>query len=810
MPCFRSLIALALFAGVASAADTTKPAGDFARSGVAFLQKYCHNCHGATKPKADLSLLKYTNDGAVLADRKKWLRVLEMVQDGDMPPEGKPRPTADETTAFLKVVNGIFEKADSSAKPNPGRVTLRRLNKAEYNNTIRDLTLTDTNPAESFPSDDVGHGFDNIGDVLTLPPVLMERYLAAAEAVMAAAIAPVLPKPTPRGIGGMYLQPAGINGPLRNGRLRIVTVEGTPAQSGPIATTYDAPSVPSYGEYNYRVKLFAETESKKPVKVALLLNCKPDHPNIATEADLADLSGAGVKTLGSVVRLGTFEIKARTAKELQTIETKVPAGIGFTKAIVALVKPEPDDKPPTLLIDSILMDGPLDMRMPSHRMLLACEASKPKAEQTREVLERFVSRAYRRPATPDEVKRVVALVEAEEAAGKKWEAAIQHAMTAVLCSPKFLFRFELDDQPTSPNPHPIDEYQLASRLSYFLWSSMPDDELFELAKKKQLTANLDAQVKRMLQDPKSAALVDNFVMQWLQLRPLRNAQPDSKQFTTFNETLRQAMFEETRRFFDAIIKEDLSLLTILDADFTFMNPALAKHYGFLDTVGNKVGVKPKEKKPGGKPFARTDWQRVTLTGTERGGILSQASVLTVTSNPTRTSPVKRGRWVLEQLLGAPPPPPPPDVPELEKDGKPVSAGTLRQRMEVHRKNPACANCHAKMDPLGFGLENFDAVGAFRAKDGEFAIDSSGELPGGLKFNGPAELRKILLAKKDQFTRCLAEKMLTYAAGRGVEFHDKRAIDAIVEQTNRGESKFSALVTAIVKSDPFRMRPGKDQ
>ncbi len=287
---------------------------------------------------------------------------------------------------------------------------------------------------------------------------------------------------------------------------------------------------------------------------------------------------------------------------------------------------------------------------------------------------------------------------------------------------------------------PLDEYQLASRLSYFLWSSLPDEQLFDLAGKKQLTANLDSQVKRMLQDPKARALVDNFVMQWLQLRNLRNVQPDATLFPSFNERLRKAMLKETQYFFNAIMREDRSILDIIDADFTFLNPALARHYGIVDTKGNTPSTK--KKVPGGKQFKEFEFQRVSLQPGTRGGLLTQASILTVTSNPTRTSPVKRGRWVLEQLLGTPPPPPPPDVPELAADAKASATGSLRQRMEMHRANVACANCHAKMDPIGFAFENFNAVGAFRSKDGEFEIDPSGVLPTAKASRGPTNSRRF--------------------------------------------------------------------
>ena len=772
-----------------------KPDPAFKTEGAAFLKKHCLNCHTGEKAKADLALDKYPDDAALLKDRKTWQRVLDVLKAGEMPPASKPQPTVTELDAFTKLVNDAFAKHDRTAKPDPGRVTMRRLNRTEYSNTVRDLVGIDFNPAEDFPSDDVGHGFDNIGDVLTLPPVLLERYLAAAETIMARAITPVPPPPTSRGVGTQFTEPAGPKVPMKNNhRVVIFKADGTPIETGPIFTRFQ--NLPRDGTYTAQTTVYAETTSKKPVKVALLAGCDKGAKGAATDAEADALAGAAVKQLRPFVILKTFEVKARTEKTGDTFRVEVPADIGLDKIAVALVKPEAGEPPPTLYVRRVSLTGPLDSRPATHRKLLACDPKEPQAEQSRAVLERFASRAYRRPVTKDELDRLLKLADGRIRAGDKWETAMQFAMTAVLVSPKFLFRVELDDRPIGAEPHPIDEYQLASRLSYFLWSSMPDQELFALAAKKQLTANLDAQVKRMLRDPKAVALTDNFVMQWLQLQPLKNASPDPKKFPQFNEQLRSAMLTETKLFFEEIVREDRRVLDILDADFTYVNGPLARLYGIPHT--------PK----GGRRRDTEGFLRVELKGTNRGGVLTQASVLTVTSNPGRTSPVKRGRYVLEQLLGTPPPPPPPNVPELEKDGKAVNAGTLRQQMEAHRANPACAGCHAKMDGLGFGLENFDAIGGFRTKDGAAAIDASGELPGNVKFTGPAELKAVLLGKKDLFARCLTEKMLTYALGRGLEYYDRRAVDAITTGLAKNDYKFSALVTEIVRSDPFRMRRGK--
>ncbi len=792
------LFALFLVACPAVAAEPT-----FQGEGVAFLKTHCLNCHSGEKPKADLSLSQFTDDASLIKDRKTWNRVREVIQAGEMPPASRPQPTATDREAFTKLVVGVFDHFDKTAKPDPGRVTLRRLNKNEYSHTVRDLCGIDFNAAEDFPSDDVGHGFDNIGDVLSLPPVLLERYLAAAETVMARAIAREPPKVSERWTHGRYTEPAAAKVPLV-GDYRILDAAGkTPLETGPVHAPF---KMPAGEQYEFRVKMYAETTGKQPVKVALLaVTTDKTVPGLAADAERKKLVG-GEKFMPFVV-VGTVEVPARTAKDAKELKLPFTPPPGFTRAAVAVVAPGDGEPPPKVMFEYFRLVGPLNTLPPSHRMLLTCDESKPVAERSREVLTRFASRAYRRPATTEEVDRLMMLADAATARGDKWEAAMQFAMTAALVSPKFLFRVELDNRPAGPDPRPLSEYQLASRLSYFLWASMPDDELFALAAKGELTKNLDAQVTRMLKSPKAVALVDHFALQWLQLGNLKNFQPDPAKFPKFSESLRAAMFEETKRFLAEIVREDKSILTMLDADYTYVNGQLANHYGIVDTAGNTWRTPEKMKKPGGQKIEWDQFARVQLWNGERGGLLSQASVLAVTSNPTRTSPVKRGKWVLEQLLGTPPPPPPADVPELEKDGKAVNAGTLRQQMELHRKNPACANCHAKMDPLGFGLETFDAVGGFRDKDDGKPIDASGVLPDGQTFNGPAELRQILLSKKDLFTRCLTEKMLTYALGRGLEYYDKRTVDAIVAAVKKGDYKLSVLVSEIAKSDPFRLRRG---
>lgn len=797
------LCGLALCAASATAQDKTSPPLPAAMTG--FLQKYCVTCHGDSNPKAGLSLLTFKDELSLLKARKKWEQLAEMVREGEMPPEEAPQPPLADKEAFVTAIKGVFENADKNAKPDPGRITVRRLNKTEYNNTIRDLFHFDIKPAEDFPSDDVGHGFDNIGDVLTLSPVLMERYLAAAESIAQRAILVNVPTVPRRYLSGRFLQPN--NGKTPQGRFRPMNpADADPTISGPFTAPADYLKFSAEDDLILRANVYAETKGTSPVKVALFIsggNINDPSP----DAEVDTLLGAALKNNKPLKILKVFEITARDAKKLDQIEFPISHRGDVQRAGIAIVKPPEGEEPPQLFVEHLWSEGPLEQRPFAQREIVGPKSDKPQSEQNREIMSRFLSRAFRRPATPRETERYAKIVDDAVASGEKWEAGLQLAIQAALTSPKFLFRFELDDQPTTAESVAIDEYQLASRLSYFIWSSVPDAELTELAAKKQLTANLDAQVKRMLKDKKAEALVDNFAMQWLQLGRLQLVAPDQKLFPSFNEFLRRSMFKETKLFLGEIIREDRSLLDLIAADFTYLNEPLARHYGIVDTHGTVAGKKPT--KPGGQPIRGFNFVRVSLDGADRGGLLLQASVLTVTSNPTRTSPVKRGRWVLEQLLGTPPPPPPPNVPELDKnDGQPLT-GSLRQRMEQHRKNPACANCHASMDPLGFAFENYNAIGGYRQKDGEFEIDPSGELPGGKKFQGPAELKAILQEKRDLFARCVAEKLLTYALGRGLEYYDKPTIDKVCAALAKNEFKFSTLVTEIATSDPFRLRRGKE-
>jgi hypothetical protein len=609
------------------------------------------------------------------------------------------------------------------------------------------LLGVDFHPADDFPSDDVGYGFDNIGDVLSMPPILLEKYLAAAEKIATRVLGEKLTNLVTENING---------GDAADGGARVLASSDKELKT-PVRLF-------GSGDFIFRVKAFGDQAGDEPVRMAVYLDKK-----LVRKFDVRATNGQPEVYEG---RLNT-----RGGKRLVTIQ--------FENDFYDDSASPPRDR--NLYVESIELTGPYP---PTLKQLIPREHTpEDKLLLAREIVSDVMRRAYRRPVTEEEIKRVLALVEMADRDGENFNNCIGLALQAILVSPNFLFRVELD--PENPDEiRTLNDFELATRLSYFLWSSMPDDELMTLARLEQLRSgdNLQQQVRRMLADEKSRSLVENFAGQWLQLRNLKLAAPDKGKYPAFDEALRQAMQKETELFFTSVMREDRSVLEFLNADYTFLNERLAAHYGVADVKGE-------------------EFRRVSLDPAQRGGVLTQASVLTVTSNPTRTSPVKRGKWVLENLFGTPPPPPPPDVPELKDDGAALT-GSLRQRTEQHRANPACAVCHVRMDPLGFGLENFDGIGGWRTKDGDFDIDASGELSGGAKFNGPRELKTILLARQDDFVHCLAEKMLTYALGRGVEYSDRCTVEDIATAVKQNDHKFASMILAIVESDAFQKRRGK--
>ncbi len=761
-PTLAVILAVTAFAE-ARGADAPHAAADatFKAKVAPVLAKYCIGCHGGAKPKGDLDLAKFADTASILAARPKWEEVLEAVEAGEMPPTGKPRPNKDESATIVAWLQAQLTSADCATIGDPGRVTLRRLNRAEYNNTIKDLTDVDARPADDFPSDDVGYGFDNIGDVLSIPPILFEKYMAAAEAVAQLAI--VLDEPA-RGELTAYkaTELPETSGSSKLPRGRIL------GSVGEIPISHD---VKTDGDYFIVVRAFGHQAGDEPAQMEVRVDGKP---------------------------MQLFEVP-QTEGEPGRFEVKTPLKAGKRTIAVAFLN---DYCTPTadrnLVIEKVEIQGPAESEVKnlprSHRTILGSrKVGQSDDDYAREILQRFAGRAFRRPATPDEVDRLMAIYSLARKNGEKFERGIQLDVQATLTSPYFLFKVEYDRTSKDGSPVSINDFELATRLSYFLWSSMPDDTLLNLARDGKLKddAVLEEQVRRMLKSRKSHALVENFAGQWLQLRNLKTVQPDPKLFPDFDESVRAAMLKETEEYFATIMKEDRSILEFIDSDYTVLNSRMARYYRIK----------------GFKPGKQDVSVKVTLTDDRRGGVLTQASVLTVTSNATRTSPVKRGKFILEQFLGSPPPPPPPDVPELKDAGVDHKA-TLRKRMEQHRADPNCAVCHAKLDPLGFGLENYDAIGSWREKEGEAPIDASGVLPSGQSFKTPKELKAILLSRSGEFTRCLAEKMMTYGLGRGLDYHDRCAVDKLAASVEKDGHKFSRLVVEIVKSDAFRKRRPK--
>ena len=736
----------------------------FAEKVFPLLTKYCIICHNDKKEAGGLSLEGFKTEVTALKERKLWETARQMLTSKEMPPKGKAQPDASERKTVLEWIESGLARVNCGQDKDPGRPTIRRLNRAEYNNTIRDLVGVNFQPADDFPSDDVGYGFDNIGDVLSMPPILLEKYMAAAEKILDQAI--VVVKPIVAGKDTFRPQNFRTSGIPRirepGKRYPLLT-------NGKVFVNFD---FLHGGEYIIRARAYGEQAGK-------------------------ELPRLGIQVDNKTIK--DFEVDALEAKaNIFETRTKITAGRHDVElAFMNEFEDKPAKKGRHLFIELLEIEGPFnpipDQLPKSHQRIMIAKPTSPadKDKAALKIIENFATKAYRRPVRAEESNRLLKLFKMANDQGEPFEKSVALALRAVLVSPNFLFRIEKDADPNNPRKvHPVSGYELATRLSYFLWSSMPDDELFALAGQGELhkPAVVEQQVKRMLADPKATALTENFAGQWLQLRTIATLAPDSKTYPNFDPALKSAMVRETELFFENIVKEDRSILEFLDSDYSFLNARLAKHYGVKGVNGK-------------------DFQRVTLTDKNRGGILTQASILTLTSNPTRTSPVKRGKWILENILGTPPPPPPPDVPELKEEKQEVLKGSLRQRMEQHRSNPACATCHQKMDPLGFGMENFDGIGGWRTLDGKFKIDSSGTLPGGEKFDGPGELRKILLGKSDLFRRNLTEKLLTYALGRGLEYYDKCALDDIVKKLKAQNDNFSTLVTAIALSEPFQKRRG---
>jgi len=780
------LIAAGILAALSAAFSFQQPTA--AAEQRAMLDKYCVTCHNQRLKTGGLALDNLNLD-RVGDNAEIWEKVLRKLHGGMMPPQGMPRPDEPTVTRFMATLEASLERAAVS-RPEPGRSTLHRLNRTEYGNAIHDLLDLDIDVASLLPADDEANGFDNIADVLRVSPSLLEQYLSASDKLASLAVGD--PSITP--ISLVYQAPPDLS--------QENHIEGLPLGTrGGISVRYN---FPLDGEYDFRVFLLQNIVGYLTgLEYAHQLEISIDGRRVF----LAQVGGEEDNKM-SDANLGVAKdtIDAR-------LRTRIPVKAGPRTVVVTFLRRNsaPSDEPlqpftrdhdlqnmnGIPLIDRMQITGPFNPTgsgdTPSRRRIFTCHPANAAAELpcARQILSNLARRAYRRPVTGSDLETLLTFY--QSARNKKnFEAGIENALRLMLTNPKFLFRVETD--PTGApagSMHPLNDLELASRLSFFLWSTIPDDQLITLASQGRLKepAVLEQQVKRMLADDRSEALVKNFAGQWLMLRNLQSVLPDPNEFPNFDDNLRQAFRKETEMFFASIMREDRSVLDLLNADYTFVNERLAKHYGIPGIYGSQ-------------------FRRVKLTSEERRGLLGQGSVLTVTSEANRTSPVKRGKFILEAILGTPPPAPPPNVPPL-KENEGAQAQSVRARLEEHRKNPTCASCHAVMDPLGFSLENFDGVGEWRTKEPGGVVDPSGQLADGTKVDGPVALRQAIMKHPEQFVRTLTEKMMTYGLGRGLEYYDMPTVRRIAMDASRSDYKFSSIVLGIVNSTPFKMRRVQD-
>jgi mono/diheme cytochrome c family protein len=738
----------------------------------ALVAKSCVSCHNDKTKTAGLSLQDLSL-ADVPAHGEIWEKVLRKVRSGEMPPPTvRTRPEPDAAAAFATFLETTLDNA-ATAKPNPGRAPVHRLNRAEYSNAIRDLLAVDVKPGAWLPVDDSGYGFDNIAAVLSTSPALLERYMTAARRISRLAVGDVTLKP----VEDIY---DAKRDPLKGTRNERISDDLPFDSRAGIAIQH---YFPVDGEYVFKIRIPAPPVGENdaeidpyqvriPVKAGLhWVGVTSPRENLKVESE-GPARGGGAGGRGAGVPQVPFPVDLRL-NGARVKRFDVPGGT-------------PD-------IRQLVIGGPYGASgrgvTPSRSKIFTCEPRTAKEEPAcaKTILTALARRAFRRPVVAADIQPLLGFYEKGRAAAD-FDTGIQRALEAMLVSPDFLFRVEQDPAKYVPGKaYPVTDVELASRLSFFIWSSIPDDQLLELAERGRLrnAAVLQQQVQRMLADQRAEALIANFGGQWLHLRNIETATPDPVLFP-FDEALRAAFTKETELFVASIIREDRSLLDLLTADHTFINERLAEHYGIPKVYGSQ-------------------FRRVTLTDPNRRGLLGKGSILTVTSYPNRTSVVLRGKWILENLLGTPPPPPPPDVPELvaKKDGKALS---LRAQMEQHRSNAVCAACHARMDPIGFALENYDGVGKWRDEDSGMPIDASGRLPDGSEFTGPAGLTQLMVTKyREDFVRTVTEKLMTYALGRGVEYYDNPTVRAIARQAAVDNYRMSSLIVSIVKSTPFQMR-----
>ena len=753
----------------------------------AVFNKYCVTCHSDKLHTGGLSL-----QGADLANVPKgaetWEKVIRKVRAGAMPPQGMPRPDAATLGGVATFLETALDKA-TAANPNPGHASMHRLNRAEYANAIRDLLGLDVDTTALLPPDDEASGFDNIADVLRMSPSLMERYLSASWNISREAA------------GNQNIAPATAVYRVRPDLSQDQHIEGLPlgTRGGMLVKHY----FPLDAEYVIKLRLWRNTFD--------LMRGMEDPHQIEISVDGAQVRLVTAGGRDDFIRMAQNpgEFGADLDKRL-TVRLPLKAGPHSIAATTILRShAEKDDLIKPFMrttidglditgdpsVDRISIEGPFNAtgagNTPARAKIFVCTPASTKDELpcARKIVSALMRKAYRRPINDGDLETPLSFYQRRRNSNGSFEAGIESALQFILASPEFLFRFEPDPAGLAAGAvYRISDTELASRLSFFLWSSIPDEPLLALAAQNKLhePAVLEQQVRRMLADSRSEALIDNFAEQWLFLRNLKNSAPDLETFPDFDDNLRQAMREETKLFFQSIIREDHSVMDLLNADYTYVNERLARHYGIPNVYGSQ-------------------FRRVKLTDPQRRGLLGQASILTVTSYPNRTSPVQRGKWILTNLLGIPPLPPPPNVPQLKDNEAGGQTRSLRERMEAHRADAVCAGCHRNMDPIGFALENFDGVGQWRTVDDGAHIDPSGTLYNGAKVDGPVALRKMLADHPDVFVGVMTEKLLTYALGRGVQYYDLPAVRKIVRDAGAKDFRFSSLVLGTVESIPFEMK-----
>ena len=791
-------LAAAAAQGTAAAQPATNQAPASAEHYRTVVDRYCVSCHNERLRTANLTLDE-ANIGQVSADAALWEKVLQKLEAREMPPVGRPRPDDATYDAFAAWITGELDAA-AGRRVNPGRsAAVHRLNRAEYTNAVRDLLALDIDGRALLPADDASYGFDNIGDVLTVSQPLLERYLSAAQRISRLAVGDM-------DIGaGEAIYPVSRNF-RQDDRMGEELPFGT---RGGISVRH---TFPVDAEYDIRVGL------QRAIMSGRLKGLGDRAVDLADEHRIdVRLDGKLVKSftvgpaniVGGIDRRGGLQATQQLDTEL-FVRVPVEAGqhavaVTFPKqsgAAEGLRLPLPtrsfshnDDSSGLPAISAVTIGGPYDAAgagdSSSRRRIFTCRPSGPADEDgcAMTILSKLARRAYRRPVDGTDVDPLLQAYRARRMAGEDFDAGVQAGVASILANPHFLFRVEREpDGLEAGSTYDIENLELASRLSFFLWSSIPDDELLALAERGALDEPdvLASQVARMLADPRSRALVENFFGQWLYLRNIGRLQPDAELYPVFDDKLRDAFRRETELFLDSQLREDHSVVDLLRAPYTYLNEHLARFYGVPDVYGSH-------------------FRRVPLSDERRAGLFGHGSILTATSYANRTSPVLRGKFVLESILGAPPPPPPPDVPALEEVDSAERPRSTRERLERHRRNPACATCHAKIDPLGFALENFDPIGRWRDTDNGVAVDASGTTADGTTFVGPVEFRQALLARQDQFIGTVTRKLLTYALGRGLEYYDQPAVRRIMRRAAEDDHRWSALVAAIVDSPPFRMR-----